>query len=347
MIRSILQLIHRLGLIELFILFFVLVNVFTFTLYARDKRKTTKGEEHIRERTLLFFTLFCGGIGAFFGIYVLRHKTNIRKFKFVLLIGMLVVSVALTHVVYAVTVGQSVRFTEITLHHEQWPEDLNGYRIAFMTDFHVITDEAMADIVTKLNEQSINLLLLGGDFSMSNAHYRGTLREIAQTDTTDGIFGVDGNHDNYAALFAAMERYGITPLDNTSIQIQPGFSLAGVQDLWRRNPNIAAATTGIAADDFTLLLTHNPDVIMTQSTADVDLVLAGHTHAGQITLFGWPFYLLLRTISDYGTEFAYGLSVSPDGAPIFVSSGVGVYYSWPRIFARAEVVIITMYATVD
>ena len=345
--RSILQFVHNLGLIELFILFFVLVNVLTFTLYARDKRNAIKSKGRISERTLLFFTLFCGGIGALLGIYVLRHKTKKRKFKLTLAIGMLIVTVALIHVLHAVTVGQTVTFTAVTMHSDQWPEDLDGYRIAFMTDFHVITDEAMADIVTKLNEQNINLLLLGGDFSMRRAHYQGTLREIAQTKTTDGIFGVDGNHDRYATLFAAMEYYGITPLDNESFQIQPGFSLAGVQDLWNRNPNIAVATAEISPDDFTLLLTHNPDIVMAESTADVDLVLAGHTHAGQITLFGWPFYLLLRTISDYGTEFAYGLTTFDDNTQMFVSSGIGTYYSWPRIFARPEVVIITMYHTVD
>ena len=345
--RSILQFVHNLGLIELFIFFFILINIITFTLYARDKRKATQGKGHINERTLLFFTLFCGGIGALFGICFLRHKTKKRKFKFALAIGLLIVTVALAHVVHAVTIGQTVHLTEVTLHHEQWPEDLDGYRIAFMTDFHVITDEAMADIVTKLNEQNINLLLLGGDFSMRRAHYQGTLREIAQTKTTDGIFGVDGNHDRYAALFAAMEHYGITPLDNESVQIQPGFSLAGVQDLWNRNPDIAAATAEIPPDDFILLLTHNPDVVMAQSTADVHFVLAGHTHAGQITLFGWPFYLLLRTISDYGTEFSYGLTTLDNGTQMFVSSGVGVYYSWPRIFARPEVVIVTMHHTAD
>jgi len=84
-------------------------------------------------------------------------------------------------------------------------------------------------------------------------------------------------------------------------------------------------------------------VLMTQSTDGVDFVLSGHTHGGQITFFGFPMYLLRGSITEYGTRFGYGFSYSADGTPVFVSRGIGVYYSVPRIWARPEVVIFTMY----
>ena len=222
--------------------------------------------------------------------------------------------------------------------------ELDGYRIAFMTDFHVIADESIGRVVTELNERNINLVLLGGDFSMGNAHYQGTIRELAQIATTDGIFGVEGNHDDFRRLFDAKERYGIIPLSNSGARIQEGFYLAGIHDMWNRNPNIHEAIEGTYANDFVLLISHNPDISIRQSTAGVDLILSGHTHGGQITFFGFPMYLLRGSITHYGTRFGHGFASSVDEVPVFVSRGIGVYYDIPRVFASPEVVIFSMFS---
>ena len=330
------------GVIELFLIYFAVVNVFTFLLYVIDKRRAVKDRRRIRERTLIFFTLICGGIGAFFGMWLARHKTRKGKFRFAVALGLIIAIIPMIHVAHGLTFGRMIRYVEIEFRAEYWPSALDGYRIAFMTDMHVITDEEMRAVAEELNERNIDLLLLGGDFSMRDDHYRGTVREIAGINTTDGIFGVEGNHDDYRRLFRAYVEHGITPLGNSGVRVRDGFYLAGVQDLWNRAPDVAAATYGAGADDFILLISHNPDVVMRQATAGIGLVLAGHTHGGQITFFGFPVYLLRRHITDYGTRFAHGFAPSADGVPVFVSRGVGAYYGVPRIFAQPEVVIFTM-----
>lgn len=345
MLRTILVWIHHVGIIELFSIYFLVMNLFTFLLYGIDKYRAMKDKWRIRESSLIFFTLFCGGIGAWLAMRVFRHKKNKLKFRICIGLGLIIALIPIIHIVHGFTLDRTIRYTEITFQAENWPERQNGYRIAFMTDFHKISDAQMAEIVNELNEREIDLLLLGGDFATRNAHYQGTLREIARVSTTDGIFGVEGNHDNYQGLFAAMQYHGIGILDNSSVQIGEGFIIAGVRDLWNGNADVAAAVYGVNPDDFILLVSHHPDVSMQQSTVGIDLILAGHTHGGQITLFGFPMYLLLGTISDYGTRFAYGFAQSADGVPVFTSSGVGDYYNWPRIFARPEVVIFTMYHT--
>ena len=343
MLRFIVNLILRIGIIELFLIFFVLVNVFTFSLYVIDKRQAKKGKWRINNGVLIFFTLACGGFGAFFGMCFAKHKTKIGLFRFAAAIGLVIALVPIIHVADGLIFGRAIRFVEVEFHSENWPVELNGYRIAFMTDMHVITDESMSRAASELSGKSIDLLLLGGDFSMRNAHYQGTIREIAQVITTDGIFGVEGNHDNYRWIFEAKEQHGITPLNNCGTRIRPGFFLAGVHDLWNRNPNISKAVDGSLPNDFVLLLSHNPDVTMQQSTVGIDLILSGHTHGGQIAFFGYAMYLLRGSITDYGTRFSYGFSHSADGVPVFTSRGIGVYYTLPRIFARPEVVIFTMY----
>jgi len=328
--------------IELFSILFALINIVAFLLYVIDKRKAVKGKWRISEKTLLFFTIACGGIGALLGMCVARHKTRNWKIRVAAVIGLIIALIPVIHIAHGLTLGRMIRYVEVEFHSEQWPVELDGYRIAFMTDMHIITDEDMRDVAAELNKRNLDLLVLGGDFSMHNAHYQGTVRKIAQINARDGIFGVEGNHDDYRRLFRVMEQYGITPLDNSGIRIRAGFYLAGVQDMWNRDPDIEAAIANAYADDFVLLLSHNPDVTMEQSTVGVDLILAGHTHSGQITLFGFPMYLLRGSITDYGTRFAHGFADSADGIPVFTSSGIGVYYEVPRIFVRPEVVIFTM-----
>ena len=340
--RFIFDIIRRFGLVELFAIYFVLINILTFVLYAIDKRKAVKNAWRISEKVLLLFSLL-GGIGALWGMFVLRHKTKKSKFRVFVIAGTIMALMLSIHIGHHLTLDQRVRFVEHEFVSENWPSELNGYRIAFMSDFHSIPDADMAGVVAELNRRGLDLLLLGGDFSYQENHYQGTLREIGKANTTDGIFGVEGNHDYYDRLFAAKERYGIISLDNSGLSPRSGFYLAGLQDLWNRSPNIDEAIAGANVDDFVLLVTHNPDVSMQLSTTQVDLILAGHSHGGQITIFGYPFYLLRGSITDYGTRFARGFAYSRDGTPVFTTSGVGEYYFWPRIFARPEVVIFTMF----
>jgi len=322
------------GIIALSSIFLVVVNAFTLFLYTTKKR--------VNKNVQLFFTLAFGGIGAFFGICLTKQKT--RNLKIIVAIGIFIVLIPIVHIVHGLTLDRIIRYVEIEFRSVNWPPTLNGYRIAFMTDFHVMTDDNMRKVATELNNRDLDLLILGGDFSMRYDHYRGTIREISKIITNDGIFGVAGNHDSHQRLFRAKEQYGITLLDNSGVHILDGFYLAGVQDLMRRHPCVSTAMANAYANDFALLVTHNPDVSMQQPTDGINLILAGHTHNGQIAFFGLPIYLLMGTITDYGMRFGYGFAYSADGVPVFTSSGIGVYYALPRIFSRPEVVIFTMYA---
>ncbi|MCL2594529.1 MAG: DUF1294 domain-containing protein [Promicromonosporaceae bacterium] len=83
------------GLIELLLILIALLNVATFTLYAVDKRRAKQGKRRIRENVLIFNTLALGGIGAAFGMYLLRHKTRKWKFRVSLAAGLIVLAIPL------------------------------------------------------------------------------------------------------------------------------------------------------------------------------------------------------------------------------------------------------------
>jgi len=250
--------------------------------------------------------------------------------------------IILVHGVHALTLDRIVVYREVSFSSPNVPPEMDGYRIAFVTDIHAEFDRRLQSVVDELNQRQVDLLLLGGDFTFDSDDLESTMALLAQVETVDGAFGVEGNHDHYQALFPAMEARNITPLSNNGLYIREGFYLAGVEDLWNRSPNIAQAIGGAGPDSFVLLLSHNPDLTMQQDTTGVDLTLSGHTHGGQLNFFGrWSIGLDSGIISQYGTRFRAGWAQSRDGTPVYISSGVGDYY--PRVFARPEVTLITLF----
>ena len=249
--------------------------------------------------------------------------------------------IVLVHAIHAATLDRIVEYSEISFSSPNIPPEMDGYRIAFVTDTHVEFDRRLRSVVDELNQRQVDLLLLGGDFTHDSDDVETAIQLLSQVVTTDGIFGVEGNHDHYEVLFPAMEAHGITPLSNSGVYVRENFYLAGVEDLWNRNPDVAAAIAGAGPDSFVLLISHNPDVSMTQDTTGVDLILSGHTHGGQLNFFGrWSLGLESRVISDYGEKFHGGWAQSRDGVPIYVCRGIGEYY--PRVFARPQVTLITL-----
>ena len=250
--------------------------------------------------------------------------------------------IVLSHAVHALTFDRIIEYKEVAFQSANIPSEISGYRIAFIADPHHISEERLQSVVDELNGRDLDLAILGGDFSSDMALMRRHIEILSHIETRDGIFGVEGNHDNHRFLFAEMEAHGMVPLSNSGFLIRENFFLAGVEDLWNRNPDISEAIKNAQPDDFVLLISHNPDVTMQQDMSGVDLVLSGHTHGGQITFFGiWAPYLTLRsTISDYGQHFRSGWAQSSEGVPVFVSNGVGEYL--PRVFARPQVILLTL-----
>ena len=246
------------------------------------------------------------------------------------------------HVIHAIFVDRKVKYHHITYESESLPQELDGYQIIFIADIHDCTKEQLEKSVLYLSQLDVDLILLGGDYTLEK-DLDETLRLLASIPTKDGIYGVDGNHDKANRLFQIMNKYGIIPLDNSGVHVQENLYIAGVQDLWNRNPNIEKALSDVEVDDFVILITHNPDLVMKQSTINVDLTLAGHTHGGEISFFGiWEPIFFLGKISEYDQRFSGGWAKTNDHTDIYITTGLGKQFI--RVFAQPEIVIITLKA---
>jgi len=249
----------------------------------------------------------------------------------------------LFHVVHAYTFDKTIEYKEVSLFSPDVPQEMDGYRIAFVSDTHSMPLEHLEQVVEEINNRQVDLLVLGGDFPSGSGALRQSMAILSKVEARDGVFGVEGNHDRPMSLFAAMEEYSITPLSNNGLYIREHFYLAGTKDLWSRSASIAEATDTTTTEDFVLLLSHNPDITMQQDTSGVDLILSGHTHGGQLTFLGlWaPLFTFDSSITDYGQRFRSGWALSRDGIPVYVSNGTGEYL--PRVFSRPQVILITLH----
>jgi hypothetical protein len=116
------------------------------------------------------------------------------------------------------------------------------------------------------------------------------------------------------------------------------FRLAGVSDLQQGHPRLAPALGEADETDLVLLASHSPDFAERLRPGEVDLVLSGHTHGGQLTFFGLWAPLVG---SDHGQTYRTGQIVT-DSTTVIVSNGVGSIFPPLRFFARPQIVLITL-----
>lgn len=264
-----------------------------------------------------------------------------KRLKYLLLIiFLLAAAIGVPHVISALTCDHNLQYWETAYVSPQISPKLNGYVIAFLSDTHDLTASEMQAIVERINARNVDLLLLGGDFRSFTAGP--TLKVLANTKTTDGIYGVMGNHDLYNDIKDNMAKYGITFLYNRGHAVRPGFFLGGVSDLDTHKPRVHEALENAATTDFVLLLSHNPSLALEHDVSRANLMLAGHTHGGLMNFFGlWSPALALR--NPKGNKLRSGW-YKVGATDILVSNGTGYTEKIPRVFARPQVIFLTLKA---
>lgn len=245
-----------------------------------------------------------------------------------------------------------------TLAFSDLPPAFDGLRVAFLSDIHwgpFFSQERLDRLVQRVNNLRPDLVLLGGDYADDSDAAVAFFEQRPAFSARLGVYAVAGNHDrvmpesNRAALEAAMTAAGVTPLFNCAAPlILSGQSIyiAGIDDYGNGHPDVYAASRGLRADDFVIFLSHNPDVIPTLadvpgadgSTRWADLILCGHTHGGQLTLFGRR---AIVPVNTYGERYRTGWK-QENGAEILISNGVGTSVVPMRFFAPPQIHLLTL-----
>lgn len=268
-------------------------------------------------------------------------------------IALFVVIVALIGYGYAETYRIEVK--EYMHADSDLPSAFDGTRIALITDIHrgpFFSQDRVRSLVERVNSLQPDLILLGGDYVFLGTDYAAScFEELAGLEAPLGRFAVLGNHDygeykggekGPALVIGAMQAAGITLLRDRGEWIEEQGEriwVAGVSDYSVDEPSLELALHGAGEGDFVILVSHNPDYAEELPGGAVNLMLAGHTHGGQVTLFGlWAPHLP----SDYGQKYRTGL-VETEVTTVIVSNGIGTSTIPPvRLLARPQIVVITL-----
>ena len=175
----------------------------------------------------------------------------------------------------------------------QIPKAFDGYTILHLSDLHVdMSQDAMERLTAIVQTIDYDLCALTGDYrGQTFGPYEAALAGMSRicAEIKMPIYGVLGNHDTVCML-PGLEEMGIRMLLNECETIERDHQrihLAGIDDAhFYRADNIEKAASGIPGNEFSILLSHTPEIYRQAAHADFNLMLSGHTHGGQICLPG-------------------------------------------------------------
>ena len=232
--------------------------------------------------------------------------------------------------------------TDLDLRVTGLPAALDGLRIGLITDVHHSESVSADDVslaVALLADAKPDLTVLGGDYvTFGDRKFVGPVAELLSplAHSPQGSFAVLGNHDDDRDMPAALAQQGFTVLKDqrTSLTIRgETLDLAGIRFWTRRPSDLARVLAGTSGT--TILLAHDPRRLVEAAALDVQLVLSGHTHGGQVVLPG------VGALAGRKFPVLAGLG-SEENATVFVSRGVGTVYVPVRINCPPEVAVLTL-----
>jgi len=250
-----------------------------------------------------------------------------------------------------------LRTTRYIVPIEDLPADLDGLKIAHLSDTHLgrrVTSAHISKAVQAAIDLAPDVFVLTGDYVSGEPalHPAATdlLKPLAETGRP--VVSVLGNHDWFhdgPDMSRCLAERGLNPIDNDHVFLdrdrrltrdawRGALALVGVGDLTEHVSDLKGALRGIGGNVPRVLLSHQPDVAELEQAGRVDLMLSGHTHGGQVRLplIGSPIVPSL-----YGDRYAYGLKQGP-WCPVLITSGVGVSILPVRFGIPPEVVEVTL-----
>lgn len=247
--------------------------------------------------------------------------------------------------VYALIEPYRWKLTEYSVAIDNLPPSFEGFTILHLSDLHGrVGFFSWPPFLRALT--GADLVAITGDLYSPSLPRQRLATKLATLEAPSGVFYVSGNHD-YRAGRLAVEPYqpGDARLDNRVRRVfKQGESilLAGLPDFIKGRPDWDAVRRQLDQEGGpVVLLAHRPDAVLLDGVERVALILAGHTHGGQVRLpiLGAP----LRHNHIPGRYVAGRLN-QPGGPVLITSQGLGTSELPVRFMARPEVVLVHLKA---
>lgn len=225
-------------------------------------------------------------------------------------------------------------------------QELRGIKIVFASDFHIKPHQQkrLEKIVKAINDEEPDIVLSVGDYVSGHSEFltmpiEKISKELGNIKSKNGVYSSIGNHDKYLGvdkIRTALEQNNITVLNNENTKVLVNgkeIYIAGIQYKVKDISLIDKSLYGTKSP--VIMLTHSPDEFY-KIPSGVNLILAGHTHGGQVVL---PIVGAILTGSKYKSKFLYGL-IEEDNKKMIVTKGLGVSILPFRFNAIPEIVVI-------
>ena len=271
-----------------------------------------------------------------------------------------VVVLVLLVLLYPLLEARLIQTERVTLQSDDLPAEANNLRIVYLSDIHYgfwFSDADVGRLVSRINSLRPDLVLLGGDYGTDNESAVGffnSLRKQGTLHSRYGVFGVVGDMDrgkssaDLTRLTESMTNAGVTALVNKVAAVNIAANriyIAGVDDYIAGEPNLKSVAGSVSARDYVIFLSHNPTVIPDAQLASdssgslgwFDLGLFGHTHGGQMKIFG----SMLDIAEDVPDRYRSGW-LKENRVDLLISRGVGTLIYPGRLFCFPQIHYITV-----
>lgn len=249
-----------------------------------------------------------------------------------ILFGMLLLGSLLLLYMYRQAFQDRVLREEIRL--KDFPASFGTVKFFFISDIHkrIVSDSIIDEV-----KGEVDFVIIGGDLAEKGVPLERVSANLEKLKQVGPVFFVWGNNDyefNSHELDSLLYHTGIKVLDNTAVKFESAegdvLYLLGIDDLGLGKSRLDLAVRDVEEEGFRILVSHNPAIVNRLKPDDkISLVLSGHTHGGQIRIFGFGPYEL-------------GGIKKKKGATVLTSNGYGTTGVPFRLGAKAETHLITL-----
>jgi len=225
------------------------------------------------------------------------------------------------------------------------PTEFKGFNILHLTDLHSKEfGDGQRHLIELINRQQFDAVVITGDLVDKSNPIMEPAIALVKGLQSKPVFFVPGNHEwwtNYE-IKSPLEDYGVRILENELFKFTRGNShiwIMGVDDPYLGRDHLNKVLSDVTDSVPKVLLAHAPNIFSKAVDADIDLVLVGHTHGGQVRL---PLVgAVIAPGQGLFPEFDYGQFTS-GSTNMIINGGLGESILPLRFLNRPEIVVVTL-----